>query len=84
VSPVGWHGRILNGTIHDFGSHSFKHTEESAKRSATTDIEFGATVVIEGTIDDFMRIDDPLAANQCAHATPFRFEIRCAPFSAGV
>jgi hypothetical protein len=35
-----------------------------------------ATIVIEGTIDGFVKVGDPLAGNPFAHAPTFRFEIR--------
>jgi hypothetical protein len=91
-----WRGRIriLNGTIHNFGSHGFEHAEESAWRTGATDIEFSsdtygdadsieidvsnlsaAKIVIEGTIDGFVKVGDPLAGNPFAHAPTFRFEV---------
>ncbi|MBN3793137.1 hypothetical protein G3N94_40575, partial [Burkholderia sp. Ac-20353] len=91
-----WHGRIriVNGTIHRFGSHGFEHVEESAWRTGATDIEFrsdtygdadsieidvgnlaDATIVVEGTIDGFAKVGDPLQRNPFAHAPSFRFEI---------
>ncbi|MCP3728438.1 hypothetical protein M3I53_35930 [Paraburkholderia sp. CNPSo 3272] len=94
---AAWRGRIriLNGTIHNFGSQGFEHVEESAWRTGATDIEFSsdtygdadsieidvsnlaaATIVIEGTIDGFVKVGDPLAGNPFAHAPAFRFEIR--------
>ena len=93
---AAWRGRIriLNGTIHNFGSHGFEHVEESAWRRGATDIEFrsdtygdadsieidvshlaAAKIVIEGTIDGFAKVGDPLASNPFAHAPAFRFEI---------
>jgi hypothetical protein len=93
---AAWRGRIsiLNGTIHNFGSHGFEHVEESAWRSGATDIEFSsdtygdadsieidvsnlaaAKIVIQGTIDGFVKVGDPLAGNPFAHAPTFRFEI---------
>ncbi|MGN6087449.1 hypothetical protein [Trinickia sp.] len=93
---AAWRGRIriLNGTIHNFGSHGFEHVEESAWRRGATDIEFvsdtygdadsieidvshlaAAKIVIEGAIDGFAEVGDPLASNPFAHAPAFRFEI---------
>ena len=93
---AAWRGRIsiLNGTIHNFGSHGFEHGEESAWRSGATDIEFSsdtygdadsieldvsnlaaAKIVVQGTIDGFVKVGDPLAGNPFAHAPTFRFEI---------
>lgn len=92
-----WRGtiRIINGTIHSFGSNGFEHLEEAAWRTGTTDIEFrsdtygdadsvdidisglaDATIVIEGTIDSFVKVGDPLQRNPFAHTPSFRWEIR--------
>ena len=35
-----------------------------------------ATIVVEGTIDGFVKVGDPLAGNPFAHAPTFRHEIR--------
>lgn len=93
---ASWRGRIriLNGTIHNFGSAGFEHIEEAAWRTGTTDIEFrsdtygdadsveidvgnlaNARIVIEGTIDSFVKVGDPLQGNPFAHAPTFRWEI---------
>ncbi|QTO23205.1 hypothetical protein [Burkholderia seminalis] len=93
---AAWRGRIriVNGTIHRFGSNGFEHVEESAWRTGATDIEFrsdtygdadsieldvgnlaAATIVVEGTIDSFAKVGDPLERNPFVHAPAFRFEI---------
>ncbi|HKR47457.1 MAG TPA: hypothetical protein VJU59_48650 [Paraburkholderia sp.] len=93
---AAWRGRvrIINGTIHNFGSYGFEHVEESVWRDGATDIGFSsdtygdadsieidvsnladARIIIEGTVDGFVKVGDPIAGNPFAHAPTFYFEI---------